>query len=93
MATDHKPENWFHEAGSDHCPHGAEPDRNSDDWGTWAEHHTGTPQDIFICLEAPIGPCCSVCSEEFDEPISWEHCTQRTTAVAVAAAATEEPSR
>ncbi|MDK0525089.1 hypothetical protein [Streptomyces sp. ML-6] len=88
--TDHKPETWFHEAGSDHCPHGAEPDRHSDAWNTWAEHHTGTPQDIFICLDAPIGPCCSACSEEFDEPISWEHCTQRTTA---APAVTEEPGR
>ena len=77
MTTDHQPENWFHEAGSNHCPHGAEPDRNTDAWDTWAEHHSGSPQDVFICLEAPAGQCCGVCSEEFSEPVPWSACQIR----------------
>ncbi|MFD7860953.1 hypothetical protein [Streptomyces sp. NPDC059783] len=78
MSTDHTPENWFHEAGGDHCPHGAEPaDRNSEVWDLWAEHHTGSPQDVYICLEAPAGQCCGACSEEFGEAVSWEACRER----------------
>ena len=75
--TEHQPENWFHEAGGGHCPHGAEPDRNTEAWDTWAEHHSGSPQNVYICLEAPAGECCGACSEEYDEAVPWEACRER----------------
>ncbi|MGC5400186.1 hypothetical protein ACPXCP_31155 [Streptomyces sp. DT20] len=78
MTTAHQPENWFHEAGSDDCPHGAEPqDRDSEAWDVWSDRHTGSPQDVYICLEAPAGQCCGACSEEFGEAVPWEGCRER----------------
>lgn len=77
MTTDHQPENWFHEAGSDHCPHGAEPDRESEAWDIWADRHTGSPQDVYICLEAPAGEACGPCSSEDGEMVPWASCRDR----------------
>lgn len=73
----HTPETWYWEAGSEHCPHGPEPDRNSDAWDNWAERHTGSPQDVYICLDAPIGEVCGTCSEEYGDAISMHACRAR----------------
>ncbi|MFF1499721.1 hypothetical protein ACFVZR_07555 [Streptomyces sp. NPDC058316] len=77
MTTDHKPENWFHEAGGDHCPHGAEPDLDSEARDIWADRHTGSPQDVYICLEAPAGEACGACSSEDGEMVPWAACRVR----------------
>ncbi|MGW2861888.1 hypothetical protein [Streptomyces sp. NPDC001205] len=73
---DHQPEPWFWEAGSEHCPHGAEPDRDSDAWDVWAERHDGSPQDVFICLDAPMGDHCPACSDEHGAPVPWSDCDE-----------------
>jgi hypothetical protein len=72
--NDHKPEPWFWEAGSEHCPHGSEPDRDSDAWDVWAERHSGSPQDVFICLDAPMGDHCPECSADHSAPVPWSLC-------------------
>jgi hypothetical protein len=72
--TDHQPEPWFWEAGSEHCPHGAEPDRDSDVWDVWAERHSGSPQDVVVCLDAPMGDHCPECSADHGEPVPWSLC-------------------
>ncbi|MEU1433994.1 hypothetical protein ABZ438_07835 [Streptomyces sp. NPDC005786] len=77
MTDTHEPEAWFHEAGSDQCPHGAEPDRTSDAWDVWADRHTGSPQDVYICLEAPAGEACGTCSAEDGEMVPWSACHER----------------
>lgn len=74
---EHRPVPYFWEAGSDECPHGPAPDRDSDAWDDWAERHPGSPEEIFICLDAPIGECCDACSEETGEPVGWEWCEER----------------
>ncbi|MFB7736225.1 hypothetical protein ACFC08_17930 [Streptomyces sp. NPDC056112] len=79
---EHKPEPWFWEAGSEHCPHGPEPDRDSDEWDTWAERHTGSPQDVFVCLDAPMGEHCPACFEENGSAVPWSACPENTAATA-----------
>lgn len=74
---DHEPTAFYWEAGSEHCPHGPEPDRNSDAWDAWAERHTGSPQDVFICLDAPMGDCCPACSEDHGDVVPWAACDER----------------
>ncbi len=77
-ASDHKPEPWFWEAGSDQCPHGAEPeDDTTDEWNTWYERHTGSPQDVRICLDAPMGDMCPECSNDHGAPVPWSACDER----------------
>jgi hypothetical protein len=83
--TDHQPEPWFHEIGSDDCPHGAEPDdENTPEWEAWEEQtsarHTGSPQDVRICLDAPAGQACGVCSENDGEFVPWSSCRVRNRA-------------
>lgn len=73
----HTPVAWYWEAGSEHCPHGTEPDRDSDAWDVWAERHTGSPQDVFVCLDAPMGEVCDACSEETSDPIPMTACRAR----------------
>lgn len=79
--TDHKPEPWFHEIGSDDCPHGAEPDDDTPEWDAWydetSDRHTGSPQDVRICLDAPAGEACGVCSENDGEFVPWSACRVR----------------
>lgn len=75
--TDHTREHWFHEAGGDHCPHGAEPDSDSDAWDDWDERHTGSPQDVRICLDAPADDACLECSEDDNEMVPWAACHVR----------------
>ncbi|MFD6553755.1 hypothetical protein [Streptomyces sp. NPDC058398] len=80
-ATDHQPEPWFGEAGSDPCPHGPEPKDDSPEWDVWYEvtsdRHTGSPQDVRICLDAPIGDYCPECSADHNEPVPWSLCDSR----------------
>ena len=74
----HQPEPWYHEAGSSKCPHGPEPeDRDGDAWDVWAERHTGSPQDVFICLDAPMGDVCEECSNDVGEAVPWSACETR----------------
>lgn len=78
MSHDHKPEPWFWERGSDQCPHGPEPeDDTTDEWETWNERHVGSPQDVYVCLDAPAGDSCSVCSEDSIEMVPWAACRVR----------------
>lgn len=75
--TDHQPEKWFWEAGSDKCPHGPEPEYTSPAWDDWHDRHTGSPQDVRICLDAPAGDVCGACSEEYNEAVPWSACRTR----------------
>lgn len=80
--TDHEPEAWFHEIGSDDCPHGAEPADDSPEWDAWYDQtsgrHTGSPQDVRICRDAPAGDACGACSEENGEMVPWSACRVRS---------------
>lgn len=75
--ADHRPEPWYWEAGSDRCPHGLEPDDDSPEWDAWYERHTGSPQDVRICLDAPAGDVCETCSGENGEAVPWSACRTR----------------
>jgi len=73
---------WFHEIGSDDCPHGPEPDdENSPEFEAWEEatsaRHTGSPQDVRICLDAPAGDACGACSDDVGEMVPWSACRAR----------------
>src|SRR4051794_32306035 len=67
----HQPEPWFREAGGDDCLHGPEPADDSPDWDAWYERHTGSPQDVRICLDAPIRAACAECPPENGEFPPW----------------------
>ncbi len=77
--TEHHPEPWYWEADSEHCPHGPEPDDVADPagWDEWMERHVWAPQDVRICLDAPVGDSCEVCSENAGEFVPWSGCTAR----------------
>lgn len=91
----HTPEPWFHEIGSDDCPHGAEPDDETPEWDAWydatSDRHTGSPQDVRICLDAPAGEACGVCSENDGEFVPWSACRVRDRARRDALPAGEQP--
>jgi hypothetical protein len=94
--SDHQPESWFHEIGSDDCPHGAEPDDdNTPEWEVWEEQtsarHTGSPQDVRICLDAPAGEACGACSENDGEFVPWDACRLRDRARRDEIPAAEQP--
>jgi len=90
--TDHKPQPWFWEAGSDQCPHGPEPeDDMSPEWDAWYERHTGSPQDVRICLDAPAGDVCGTCSEDDNEMVPWSACRARDRARRNETQVTEQP--
>lgn len=76
---DHEPTKFYWEAGSEHCPHGAEPDYDADPgaWDDWYERHTGSPQDVRICLDAPMGDHCPACSAEHGDMVPWSRCENR----------------
>jgi hypothetical protein len=75
---EHSPTQWFWEADSDNCPHGPEPeDDTAEAWDIWQERHTGSPQDVFICLDAPAGEACEECSGDANEFVSWSACAAR----------------
>jgi hypothetical protein len=85
--TDHRSEPWYWEAGSEHCPHGPEPDQQSSAWDDWAERHTGSPQDVFVCLDAPMGDHCPACFEETGgDPTPWALCPENPTTAATPSA-------
>jgi hypothetical protein len=73
----HEPETWYWEAGSDQCPHGAEPDSDSDAWDDWSERHHWSPQDVRVCLDAPMGDVCGACSEDQGDAVSMTVCRAR----------------
>ncbi|MGW8679588.1 hypothetical protein ACWGNN_00715 [Streptomyces sp. NPDC055817] len=77
MTDRHEPTNWFWEAGSDSCPHRPRPANDSPDWDAWFERHTGSPQDVFICLDAPAGEACEPCSDESGDMVPWSRCRNR----------------
>lgn len=73
--TDHRPDPWYAEAEGDNCPHGPEPeDDTTDAWDTWQERHQWSPQDVRICLDAPIGDHCPECSADHGDPVPWADC-------------------
>ncbi|MEU3620631.1 hypothetical protein ABZ725_51605 [Streptomyces sp. NPDC006872] len=75
--ADHRPEPWFWEAGGDDCPHGPEPDNTTDAWDEWGDRHTGSPQGVSVCLDAPAGDACPECSAENGEFVPWAACSAR----------------
>lgn len=75
--TVHRPEPWFWEAGSDKCPHGAEPADDSPEWDAWDDRHSASPQGVVICLDAPMGDVCVECSEDHNEAVPWSACDER----------------
>lgn len=78
MKSDHTPEPWYWEAGSEYCPHGPEPeDDTTDAWDVWHERHTGSSQDVVICLDAPMGQHCPECSADHNAPVLWSACEGR----------------
>lgn len=77
MTDQHQHGAFYWGAGGEHCPHGTEPDRDSAAWDTWAERHTGSPQDVFICLDAPAGEACLECSDEHGDMVPWALCRVR----------------
>ncbi|MBT2429418.1 hypothetical protein J7F02_28330 [Streptomyces sp. ISL-112] len=79
-ASDHRPEPWFWGADTDRCPHGPEPeDDTTDAWEQWTDRHPWAPQDVRVCLDAPMGDQCAECSEEHMEAVPWANCDERTT--------------
>ncbi len=80
----HEPETWYWEVGSEHCPHGPEPeDDSSPEWEAWDERHVGSPQDVRICLDAPMGPVCGACSEDQGDAVGWTVCRAQPHAQAI----------
>ncbi|WP_448333553.1 hypothetical protein [Streptomyces sp. DSM 41534] len=77
MTDQHEPAPFYWEAGGDQCPHGPEPDRNSPEIDDWWDRHTGSPQDVYICLDAPAGDACLACSDEVGEMVPWDLCRAR----------------
>lgn len=80
MSTEqHEAGAFYWEAGSDECPHGPEPDYDTqpEAWDTWYERHTGSPQDVRICLDAPAGNACLQCTDDDGEMVPWEACRVR----------------
>ncbi|MGW4834726.1 hypothetical protein [Streptomyces globisporus] len=76
--TDHGPQSWFWEADSDNCPHGPEPeDDTTEAWDEWMDRHPWSPQDVRICLDAPMGEACLDCSDEDGEYVPWGACRTR----------------
>lgn len=77
----HQPEPWYHEVGSDECPHGAEPDDNTPEHDAWedatSERHQPSGQGITICLDAPAGDVCEECSNDVGEAVPWSACETR----------------
>jgi hypothetical protein len=78
--TDHHPEPWYWEAGSDHCPHGAEPDFTTAAWDEWSARHTASEQTEWVCLDAPMGDHCPECSADHNDPVPWSACPQNPAA-------------
>lgn len=74
---DHEPTKFYWEAGSEHCPHGSEPERISPESDAWWERHSGSPQDVYICLDAPAGTACPACSAEQGDMVAWSRCENR----------------
>jgi hypothetical protein len=79
-STDHYPQPWYREAGSENCSHGPEPDYDTDPgaWDAWYERHPGSPQNVRICLDAPMGDHCPACSDWHNDAVPWALCEQRT---------------
>lgn len=76
--TDHRPEPWFWEAGAEDCPHGPQPDVDTDGdaWDVWLERHPSS-DDGPICLDAPAGVACGDCSAEHGDMVPWSLCENR----------------
>lgn len=74
QTDEHRPQPWYWEAGSDKDPHGAEPEDDTPEWDAWYERHTGSPQDVRICLDAPMGDHCPECSADHNAPVQWADC-------------------
>jgi len=77
QCDEHHPEPWFWEAGADECPHGPEPERDTDAWDQWIDHHQGSPQGVYVCPDAPAGDMCAACSEDHGAAVAWSVCTAR----------------
>jgi hypothetical protein len=89
----HQPEPWYWAADSEHCPHGPEPeDDTTDAWAEWDDRHTWSPQDVQVCLDAPIGDCCPECSADRNDLVLWADCEQHANEPAPTAAGTPRPA-
>lgn len=75
--TNHQPESWYWEAGSEKCPHGPEPeDRESAAWDAWWDRHPAS-DSVRVCLDAPMGDVCTECSIDHGEAVPWSFCNVR----------------
>lgn len=75
--NEHVPTQFYWEAGSDHCPHGFEPKDDSPQQDAWWERHISTLDDIVVCLDAPAGEACIICSDFLGEMTLWADCQAR----------------
>lgn len=78
MTDQHEPGAFYWEAGSDQCPHGAEPDIETEGeaWDLWNDRHVSS-DDGPVCLDAPAGDACLACSAEDGDMVPWNLCRVR----------------
>jgi hypothetical protein len=78
MTELHEPGAFYWEVGSDQCPHGAEPDIETEGeaWDLWRDRHPSS-DDGPVCLDAPAGDACLACSAEDGEMVPWNRCRVR----------------
>ncbi|GGU62188.1 hypothetical protein [Streptomyces lavendofoliae] len=78
MADVHEPGAYYWNADSNYCRHGAEPDIENDDaaWDAWCDKHP-ISDDGRICLDAPAGQACLMCSAEHGDMVPWDRCEGR----------------
>ena len=78
LTDPHGPEQFYWPADSGHCPHGPEPDPETEGeaWDVWRDRHPAS-DDGPICLDAPADVCCPTCSAEHGAPVPWGLCEGR----------------
>lgn len=78
MTEQHESGAYYWNADTDDCPHGAEPNIETDGeaWDVWSDQHP-VSDDGRICLGAPAGEACLDCSAEDGEMVPWAACRER----------------
>ncbi|MFE7111697.1 hypothetical protein ACFU98_29735 [Streptomyces sp. NPDC057575] len=78
MTDTHESGAFYWNADTDDCPHGAEPDIETEGeaWDLWSDRHP-TSDDGRICLDAPAGEACLACSAESGDMVLWVDCRVR----------------
>ncbi|MBD3004769.1 hypothetical protein [Streptomyces sp. 5-10] len=77
MSLDEHVEGQFYwSAESDHCPHGPEPDGDTEAWDEWSDRHPMSDEGR-VCLDAPAGTACVECSTGLIDMVPWGECRER----------------